>query len=75
MAGAILAPQTVEQINDQLSQQGPAPFTVTVPMMKIFIIVSMLWFLIWPVFMLIWFGRRRIADEVAEWSLESQAVI
>ncbi|MHC4128409.1 MAG: hypothetical protein ACYTE6_04010 [Planctomycetota bacterium] len=75
VAAAILAPQTVEQINDQLSQQGPAPFTVTVAMIKIFVIVSMLWFLIWPVFLLLWFSRGRIADEVAEWAAESQAVI
>lgn len=75
MAGITFAAATVDQINSQLSQNGPAPFTVSVIWMYLFIAIAVVWALLWPVFLLIWFNRRAVKDEVAAWAAESRAMI
>ncbi|MHC4416033.1 MAG: hypothetical protein ACYS0G_12185 [Planctomycetota bacterium] len=72
--GLLFAQQTVDQFNDQLSKSGQA-FTLTVPMIMIAVVVSLAWFMIWPIFMLIWFSRAKIREEVAQWEAESRAMI
>ena len=75
MAGLAFAGDTVDQINGQLSQNGPPPFTVSVVWMYAFIAIGMVWALFWPIFLLIWFNRGAVKDEVAAWAAESRAMI
>jgi hypothetical protein len=75
LMGALFAQQIVQQINDQLSQRGTPPFTLTVPIVMTVIIVSLFVYLIWPTFMLIWFTREKITHEMAEWAAEDAGVI
>ena len=74
-AALLFVGDTVDQINDQLSQNGPAPFTVSAAWLVIFIAISVVWALIWPVFLLAWFNRGAVKDEVAAWVAESRAMI
>lgn len=73
--GVVFAGSTVDQINSQLSQGGTAPFTVSTAWMFIFIAIGLVWALLWPVFLLIWFSRGSVKDEVAAWAAESRAMI
>ena len=75
VAGLAFAGDTVDQINSQLSQNGPAPFTIAVVWMYAFIAIGLVWALFWPVFLLIWFNRGAVKDEVAAWAAESRAMI
>ncbi len=68
--------EMVKQFNAQLAgPEGTPIFTVTVPMMLAFFAVSVLWFVLWPIFLLIWFSRGAVKDEVAAWEAESRAMI
>ncbi len=75
LAGLLFAPMIAQQINDQLSQQGQAPFTVTVPIIMFVSLIMTAFLLIWPLFMLMWFMRGRIREEVEAWAAESRAAI
>lgn len=63
----IFIQDSVRQINDAMSQQGPPPFTVTEELVTVVMIAVMIWFLIYPIFLLLWFSRRKIKAEVAAW--------
>ncbi len=74
--GIVFASATVDQINSQLSQGGSTPpFTVSIGVMLVFVAIAMVWALLWPVFLLIWFSRAAVKDEVAAWAAESRAMI
>ena len=75
VAGVAFAGATVDQINSQLSRGGTPPFTVSIAWMFIFIVIGLVWALLWPVFLLIWFSRGSVKDEVAAWAAESRAMI
>lgn len=75
VAGVAFAGATVDQINSQLSRGGTPPFTVSIAWMFIFIVIALVWALLWPVFLLIWFSRGSVKDEVAAWAAESRAMI
>lgn len=64
----ILAQDIADQVNQQMQASGQAaPFTMTPELIILFAGVGVLFQLIWPVFILIWFNRARIKDEVATW--------
>jgi hypothetical protein len=67
-------PQALQQINDQFSKMK-VQFTVTTAMLAVAGVVQMLFFLIWPVFLLIWFSRGAVKEEVAAWAEEDRAMI
>ncbi len=73
----LLTSQFVQHINDQMSQGGrTAPlFTVTEGMFIIFVLAGVAWALFWPVFLLAWFSRVSVRQEVATWEAESKAMI
>ncbi len=73
--GVVFAGDTVDQINGQLSQGGTPPFTLSVTWLFLFIAIGLVWALLWPVFLLIWFSRESVKDEVAAWAAESRAMI
>ncbi len=73
--GVVFASATVDQINSQLSQGGTPPFTVSITWMLVFVAIGLVWALLWPVFLLIWFSRGSVKDEVAAWAAESRAMI
>ena len=76
VTGVAFLGETVKQVNSQLAgSQGTPMFTVTVPMMLAFMAVSLAWFVVWPLFLLIWFSRSAVKDEVAAWEAESRAMI
>jgi hypothetical protein len=67
---------TVDQINGQMSQGGKTPpFTFSVGMFLALFAVSAVWAMLWPAFLLIWFSRGAVKDEVAAWEAESRAMI
>ncbi len=66
--------EMVEQFNAQL-EQANVQFRVTTAMVVGLVAITQVWFLIWPVFLLIWFGRGSVKDEVAAWATESRARI
>jgi hypothetical protein len=75
--GMLFVGDSVDQINSQLSQNGTVtpPFTVGPALFTVFIMISALWAILWPVFLLIWFSRGAVKDEVAAWEEESRAMI
>ena len=74
--GVLMAPNMVQQINDQMTQGGGPPlFTLTVPMFIAFIVLSLLWYLVWPLFLLIWFSRPAVKAEVDTWAAQARAMI
>lgn len=77
VAGALFAPDSVQQVNDQLSQGGrqTPPFTMTTQIIYIILLISLLWFLVWPVVLLLWFSRASVKAEVEAWAAESRAMI
>lgn len=76
LAGLAFVGETVEQINGSMTQGGQTPpFTVSVGIFVVVIAISAVWAVIWPVFLLIWFRRAAVKDEVAAWEAESRAMI
>ena len=73
--GVVFASATVDQINSQLSKGGTPPFTVSITWVMVFVAIALVWALLWPVFLLIWFSRGAVKDEVAAWAAESHAMI
>jgi hypothetical protein len=74
--GVVFVGETIKQVNSQLAGSGGKPlFTVTVPMMLAFFAISLVWYFVWPIFLLIWFSRRAVKDEVVAWEAESRAMI
>ena len=67
VVGILIMPQTIKQINDQLSHSGKINFRVTEPLMMTVIVISTVWFLIYPVFLVMWFSRAPMKTEVATW--------
>ena len=75
-AGLLYAQESVDQINDQMSQGGQEPlFTMTMQIMYIIFAVTVVWFLIWPIFLLLWFSRESIKSEIKVWDEEARAMI
>jgi hypothetical protein len=75
VVGLLFLDALVQQINDQMSAQGPSPFTFTRGMMIGIMVVSLVWFFVWPVFLILWLGRASVKDEVERWAAESRAAI
>ncbi len=72
----LLTSQSVQHINDQMSQGGQTPlFTMTEGIFIIIVLAAVVWALIWPVFLLAWFSRESVKQEVAAWEAESRAMI
>lgn len=58
----------VNMINDQMSTGGQTPpFTFSSQLFMIILIVSIVWYLIYPIFVLIWFSRATVKAEVQQW--------
>lgn len=65
----LFAEESVRQVNDQLSQQGQVtpPFTMSVEIMYIVLSVSLVWFLVYPVILLLFMSRNKIREEIQTW--------
>lgn len=60
--------ESVQQINDGMTQQGSTPpFTMTVPLLMVILAAMTLLVLVWPAFLLVWFARGSVKQEVARW--------
>jgi len=74
--GFLFAGALAQQVNDQLARQpGGAPFTLTKEIFIVFFIITLVWNLIWPVFIIGWFSRARVKEEVAAWAEETAMMI
>jgi hypothetical protein len=76
----MLAEEIADQVNAQMQQQSqqtgqPPMFEMTPGMMIIASAVTTAIMLIWPVFLLIWFNRGKVKDEVSTWGSIERDVI
>ena len=68
---AILQHMSMQHQMQVTSQQGGAPPGLTQFMQAlgpVLIVVTALWSMAWPTFLLIWYSRRRIREEMAGWA-------
>lgn len=76
LIGLVFLPDSVQQINDQLNQgTGPPPFEMTEGVMLVILVVMSVWAILWPIFVLLWFLRGNVREEVRGWALEDRAMI
>ena len=60
--------ESVQQINDQMAKQpNGAPFQMTETILVVIIAALTLLVLVWPAFLLVWFARASVRQEVAQW--------
>lgn len=64
----------IEQMNQQFADAG-MDFAVSQGMVITATIVSAIWFAAWPIFLLIWFSRGTIKNEVDAWREADRAAV
>jgi hypothetical protein len=75
-AGVALAEENARMINNQMTQGGQAPpFTFTAGLFIAIAAVSLAWYLIWPVVLLLWLSRGSVREEVRLWGGASAGTI
>ena len=57
------------QMQQNMPQQGMPQYFTTV-FLDVTVVISLLWLWALPVFILIWFSRRKVKSEVADWDAE-----
>lgn len=67
--GAFISLSQLDATKAQMSAPGVPPFVASIigPTMIVMLVLSFLWFLVYPVFTLIWFSRARVRETTATW--------
>ena len=63
-AGLFISAGSIDRLNEEL---GGVLGGLGVLMIALFLLLVLAWFLSWPVFILIWFGREKIQQDVGHW--------
>ncbi len=69
-------PDIVARTNSMFQRpNATALFTITESMIVAIMVIGLVFSIAWPVFMLVWFMRQRIRDEVTAWAEEARSLI